>query len=63
MNFSENKWNGGESFNYKEQDHWRVVSIYLDQLTRAEYLKSIDKASGDVEIIKMAEEWMEDVGY
>jgi predicted transcriptional regulator len=38
----------------------KALQIYLDQLTRAEYVKSYKKASDDADIIQMAEEGMED---
>ena len=38
----------------------KALRIYLDQLTRAEYVKSYKNASADVDIIEMAEEGMED---
>lgn len=38
----------------------KALQIYLDQLTRAEYVKSYKMASEDVDIIEMAEEGMED---
>ncbi len=38
----------------------KALQIYLDQLTRAEYIKSFKSASGDENIIEMAEEGMED---
>jgi hypothetical protein len=38
----------------------KALQIYLDQLTRAEYVKSYSMASDDVNIIEMAEEGMED---
>lgn len=37
-----------------------ALSIYLDQLTRAEYIKSYRQAGGDDEIMQIAEESMED---
>ncbi|MGC9353715.1 MAG: CopG family transcriptional regulator [Mariniphaga sp.] len=37
-----------------------ALSIYLDQLTRAEYIKSYRQAGGDDEIMQIAEEGMED---
>ena len=40
-----------------------ALQIYLDQRTRAEYEQSFEKASVDVDIIKMAEEGMDDIGY
>jgi len=36
------------------------LRIYLDQLNRAEYLRSYKKASEDVDLITIAEEGMED---
>ena len=38
----------------------KALRIYLDQLTRAEYIKSFKNASGDEDLISMAEEGMED---
>jgi predicted transcriptional regulator len=38
----------------------KALSIYLDQLTRAEYIKSYRQAGEDVEIMQIAEEGMED---
>jgi len=38
----------------------KALQIYLDQLTRAEYVKSYNSASEDLNIIEMAEEGMED---
>lgn len=38
----------------------KALQIYLDQLTRAEYVKSYSMASDDLNIIEMAEEGMED---
>ncbi len=38
----------------------KALQIYLDQLTRAEYIKSFKSASYDENIIEMAEEGMED---
>jgi len=38
----------------------KALQIYLDQLTRAEYVKSYKQAGGDINIIEMAEEGMED---
>ena len=38
----------------------KALQIYLDQLTRAEYAKSYRTAGDDIDIIKMAEEGMED---
>lgn len=38
----------------------KALQIYLDQLNRAEYVKSYNQAAGDVDIIEMAEEGMED---
>ena len=38
----------------------KALRIYLDQLTRAEYIKSFKKASGDDDLLDMAEEGMED---
>jgi predicted transcriptional regulator len=38
----------------------KALQIYLDQLTRAEYVKSYKMAIDDLNIIKMAEEGMED---
>lgn len=38
----------------------KAIQIYLDQLTRAEYVESYKKASYDTDMIEMAEEGMED---
>jgi predicted transcriptional regulator len=38
----------------------KALSIYLDQLTRAEYIKSYRQAGQDIEIMQIAEEGMED---
>jgi metal-responsive CopG/Arc/MetJ family transcriptional regulator len=38
----------------------KALQIYLDQLTRAEYVKSYKLAGNDVNIVEMAEEGMED---
>lgn len=38
----------------------KALRIYLDQLTRAEYIKSYRQAKDDVNIIELAEEGMED---
>jgi len=38
----------------------KALKIYLDQLTRAEYIKSYRQASQDIEIMQIAEEGMED---
>lgn len=38
----------------------KALRIYLDQLTRAEYIKSYRQAGQDVEIMLIAEEGMED---
>lgn len=38
----------------------KALQIYLDQLTRAEYVKSYHSAGQDFNIIEMAEEGMED---
>ena len=38
----------------------KALHIYLDQLTRAEFVKSYKTASDDLNIIEMAEEGMED---
>lgn len=38
----------------------KALQIYLDQLTRAEYVKSYKMAGDDLNIIEMAEEGMED---
>lgn len=38
----------------------KALSIYLDQLTRAEYIKSYRQAGQDAEIMQIAEEGMED---
>jgi predicted transcriptional regulator len=36
----------------------KALRIYLDQLNRAEYVKSYRQAAGDPDIIEMAEEGM-----
>jgi predicted transcriptional regulator len=38
----------------------KALSIYLDQLTRAEYINSYRQAGQDTEIMQIAEEGMED---
>ncbi len=38
----------------------KALSIYLDQLNRAEYVKSYKQAGNDTNILEMAEEGMED---
>jgi len=38
----------------------RALQIYLDQLTRAEYVKSYKQAGTDANILEIAEEGMED---
>jgi predicted transcriptional regulator len=38
----------------------KALSIYLDQLNRAEYVKSYKASSKDENILEMAEEGMED---
>ncbi len=38
----------------------KALQIYLDQLTRAEYVKSYKQAGDDVNILDIAEEGMED---
>jgi metal-responsive CopG/Arc/MetJ family transcriptional regulator len=38
----------------------KALRIYLDQLNRAEYVKSFKKAAGDENLLSMAEEGMED---
>lgn len=38
----------------------RALSIYLDQLNRAEYVKSFKSATDDANILDIAEEGMED---
>lgn len=38
----------------------KALKIYLDQLTRAEYVKSYKQAGKDVDITEMAEEGMEE---
>lgn len=38
----------------------KALKIYLDQLTRAEYIKSYRQAGQDIEIMQIAEEGMED---
>ena len=37
-----------------------ALNIYLDQLNRAEYIKSYKQAGNDAEIMKIAEEGMTD---
>ncbi|WP_340110845.1 CopG family transcriptional regulator [Maribellus mangrovi] len=37
-----------------------ALQIYLDQLTRAEYIKSYKQAAADESILEIAEEGMED---
>ena len=38
----------------------KALRIYLDQLTRADYIKSYRQAGQDTEIMQIAEEGMED---
>jgi len=38
----------------------KALTIYLDQITRAEYMKSFRKATEDENLLDMAEEGMED---
>ncbi len=38
----------------------RALSIYLDQLNRAEYIQSYKQAANDDDILTIAEEGMED---
>lgn len=38
----------------------KALSIYLDQLKRAEYVKSYNKAGKDKEIMQIAQEGMEE---
>ena len=38
----------------------KALRIYLDQITRAEYIKSFREAGEDANILDMAEEGMED---
>lgn len=38
----------------------KALKIYLDQLNRAEYIKSYKQAGNDAEIMKIAEEGMTD---
>lgn len=38
----------------------KALRIYLDQLNRAEYVKSFNQAGEDINILEMAEEGMED---
>ncbi len=38
----------------------KALQIYLDQLNRAEYVKSYKEAADDVNILDLAEEGMED---
>ena len=38
----------------------RALRVYLDQLTRAEYIKSYKQAENDDDILNLAEEGMED---
>ena len=38
----------------------RALKIYLDQLNRAEYVKSYQQAAQDTDILNIAEEGMED---
>ena len=38
----------------------RALSIYLEQLNRAEYIKSYKRAADDKDVLSIAEEGMED---
>ena len=38
----------------------KALRIYLDQITKAEYIKSFKKAEDDENLLDMAEEGMED---
>ena len=38
----------------------KALTIYLDQLNRAEYLRSYKKAASDADVLELAEEGMED---
>ncbi|PKP32788.1 MAG: CopG family transcriptional regulator [Bacteroidetes bacterium HGW-Bacteroidetes-16] len=38
----------------------KALQIYLDQLTRAEYVQSYKQAANDKDLLSMAEEGMED---
>ncbi|MGB0429173.1 MAG: ribbon-helix-helix domain-containing protein [Bacteroidia bacterium] len=38
----------------------KALRIYLEQLTRAEYIRSYQEMSGDVDILSVAEEGMAD---
>ena len=38
----------------------KALNIYLDQLTRAEYIKSYNQAGNDSDIMEIAEEGMAD---
>ncbi len=38
----------------------KALTIYLDQLNRAEYLKSYKRAASDSDVLELAEEGMED---
>lgn len=38
----------------------KALRIYLDQLSRAEYIKSFKQADDDTNLLEMAEEGMED---
>ncbi len=38
----------------------RALSIYLDQLKKAEYIRSYRQGASDADILSMAEEGMED---
>lgn len=38
----------------------KALRIYLDQITRAEYIRSYKRASADLDLLSMAEEGMED---
>lgn len=39
----------------------KALQIYLDQLTRAEYVKSYKQAGDDTNILNIAEEGMDDI--
>lgn len=38
----------------------KALEIYLDQLNRAEYVKSYKEMADDADVLKVAEEGMED---
>lgn len=38
----------------------KALRVYLDQLTRAEYIKSYKNATDDADLLALAEEGMED---